>query len=577
VSRKLLIAAALAALVSAAVASAATGAQRRTQQIAVSTRKLMPGVTYRREVDLTASGPVVLDVVTMPQPDGTVYSLAPVLGSNSLGRPEKLTRIEKTLGSGATTVGIDGDYLDPKTKAPSGILMRSGVLDNEPNSGRSSLGIAADGSLQVARVNCTGTWQASAGLRPLTLNSRSGRFTLYTPAFGPATPAEKHVTEIVFTSFPATRPGVALDGAVAQVTTAGSVRIPRGGAVLVGRGTENAAQLLQEAPEGAQVEIKLTLTPDWSALRSAVGGGPLLVSGGKAVFPDGEAFPPGSLNTHEARGAVGELADGRIVFVTVEGGSPAYSVGLSSYQLALELAKLGATTAIGLGSGSPAGMAFNGSLLTRPSGKKEAPVADALVLSYTGVFAAQPSAAVLSPNNDGVADTETLAYRIVRPSTVTATLSGPGGATIQLLPSTTEPAGVHSFSWNGQNAGTLAPEGAWTFTVTATDDRNVTTTAQRAFSLDDTLGSLSARVTRSGSLAALYKLTRRAGVVATVERRNGVPLATLSSAQLGPGLHRVTWKGRIGGSRAPAGRYRLRVQATSSIGVSSLVVPISLK
>ncbi len=576
VPRKLLIVAALAALVSTAAASAATAVHRRTQQISVSTTQLLPGVTYRREVDLTSAGPVVLDVVTMPKPDGTVYSLAPVLSNESLRGTEKLTHIGKRLSAAATTVAIDGDYLDAKTKAPSGILVRGGVLDHEPNSGRSSLGIAADGTLQIAKVDCTGTWQGSAGLRPLSLNSRTGRFTLYTPAYGPTTPAERAVTEIVLQSFPATRPGQELDGTVAQVTHAGVTRIPHGGAVLVGRGSDNAAQLRAEAPVGSQVSVRLTLTPDWSALRSAIGGGPLLVSGGKAVFPDGESFRPGALNSHEARGAVGQLPDGRILFVTVEGGGPAYSVGLPSYELALELVKLGATSAIGLGSGAPAGLAFNDSLLTHPSGGKEAPVTDALVLSYSGVYVAPPSTVVLSPNGDGVGDAETLAYRVVRPSTVTATLSGPGGATVHLLTNAPEQPGVHTFGWSGHVNGVLAPEGGWTFAVSATDDRNITTTAQRSFSLDDTLGSLAVIDGRGGKPTASFRLARQATVVVRVERRNGAPVATLRSAQMVPGGHRVRWNGRIGRTSAPAGRYRMDVQATSSVGVSSLAAPFSL-
>lgn len=574
VPRKLLIVAALAALVSTAAASAATAVHGRSEQVSVSTTQLLPGVTYKREVDLTPAGPVVLDVVTMPKPDGTVYSLAPVLSNESLGGTEKLTHIERRLSSTGTTLAIDGDYFDARTKTPSGILIRGGVLDSEPNPGRSSLGIAADGGLQIGKVSCTGTWQSSAGLRPLTLNMRTGRFTLYTPTFGNVTPAESGVTEVVFQSFPATRPGQPLDATVAEVTT-GSTRIPRGGAVLVGRGAANAAQLQSEAPVGSNVEIRLTLSPDWSGLASAIGGGPLLVSGGKAVFPSGESFRPGALNSRDARGAVGQLSGGRLMFVTVEGGSPAYSVGLPSYELALELARLGATTAIGLGSGTPAGIAFNGSLLTHPSGGTEAGVSDALVLSYSGVYAASPGVPVLSPNGDGVADTQTLAYRVVRPATVTATLSGPGGTTVPLLASATEQPGVHTLTWNGRIGGAPAPEGTWTFTVDATDD-NGATSAQRTFSLDDTLGSLAVLRGRGGWPTATFKLTRHASVVVRVEHRNGIPVATARSAQMDPGLHRVTWMGRIGGTRAAPGKYWMLVQATSSVGVSSLVAPFSL-
>jgi hypothetical protein len=535
----------------------------------------MPGVTYQREVDFTPAGPVVLDVVTTPKPDGTVYSLAPALSNESLAGRERLTSIEKRLDTGATTVGIDGDYFNATTGAPSSILMRGGVLDSAPNSGRSSLGIAAGGTLEMSRVAYTGTWQGSAGLRPLTVNSRAGKFTLYTPSFGGSTPAEHGVTEVVLSSFPPARPGQALAGAVTQVTTAGGTRIPRGGAVLVGRGSANAAQLKTEAPVTEGVKVRLTLTPDWSSLVGAIGGGPLLVQDGKAVFPNGESFPPGSLNNREARGAVGQLANGRILLVTVEATNPAYSVGLSSYELGLELVKLGATQAIGLGSGGPAGMAFDGKLLTRPTTGSEAGISDALVLSYSGVYAS-PVAPVLSPNGDGVGETEAFSYRLVRPSTVTATLAGPGGATIPLAGGAAS-AGVHTLSWDGTIGGDPAPEGSWTLTVTATDDRSVTTTAQRTFSLDDTLGSLSVVRGSRGYPVASFVLARQADVVVRVERGNGIAVATFRLPKQASGPHRVTWNGKIAGKSAPGGRYQMRVVATSSVGTSSLVAPFTLR
>jgi hypothetical protein len=574
VLRKLLILAFLATLVSTAAASAARGRHSRTRQVSLATSQLMPGVTYTREVDFTAAGPVVLDVVTMPQPDGTVYSLAPALSNDKLGGMEKLTHLEGRLDAGATTLGIDGDYFNNKTGAPSSILMRGGVLDNLPNADRSSLGIAADGTLQIARVAYTGTWQGSAGLRTLSLNSLTGKFTLYTPAWGAATPAESDVTELVFSSFPATQPGKALDATVTQVATTGSVRIPPGGAVLVGHGPANAAQLQTEAPVGHNVGVRLTLTPDWSGLASAIGGGPLLVDNGKAVFPDGESFLSGALNGREARGAVAQLAHGRIAFVTVEGATPTYSVGLSSFELALQLVKLGATEAVGLGSGNPAEMAFNGSLLTRPSAGQEANIADALVLSYSGVYAS-PVTPVLSPNGDGVADTETFTYRLVRPATVTATVAGPAGAAVPLASGPESP-GVHTVTWDGQASGTLAPEGGWTFTVAATDDRSVSTTAQRTFSLDDTLGSLSISRGSRGYPTASFALTRQADVTVRIERRNGIAVAIFRLPKAAAGTHKLTWKGKIGKKRAPGGHYQVRVQAASAVGTSALVAPFSL-
>jgi hypothetical protein len=393
--------------------------------------------------------------------------------------------------------------------------------------------------------------------------------------YGGATPPESGVLEAVIGSFPPAGLDTPLDGTVTQVTTSGSTPIPPGGAVLVARGAQSTSLLKAEAPVGQKVEVMLSLSSGWSALASAVGGGPLLVKNGEPVFHAGESFDPTQLNRRQARGAVGQLPDGHILLVAVEGTSPAYSIGMSNYELAVELSRLGATTAVGLGAGSAVGLAFDGTLLTRPPGRTVPKVSDALVLSYSGVYAAPPSTAVLSPNGDGVGDTETFSYRVARPSQVVASLSGPGGVEIPLA-NDAEPPGLHSVAWNGTANGSPAPEGTWTLTVTGTDDRNVTTTARRTFSLDDTLSSLVLTRGRRGLPTATFLLTRAARVVVQIQRPNGVPVSTLRSAQESAGSERVTWGGKIGRRRAPGGAYQLVVQATSSVGTSSLVAPFSL-
>jgi flagellar hook assembly protein FlgD len=543
------------------------------------TALLMPGVSYAREVDFTPRGPVVLDIVTAPRPDGSLYTLAPVLSNETVVGRETLTGMEARLDTTATVVGVNGDYFSAKNGAPSGVLMRGGALDTAPAAARSSLGIAGDGTLSVARVAYKGTWQGSGQRRPLDLNAApaKGHATLYTPAWGSATPVESGVVADVFSSFPAARPGQPLSATVTQVTGAGGTPIPPGGAVLVARNAQ-AGYLTSEAPTGRQVEVRLTLTPDWSGLASAIGGGPLLVSGGKPVFNAHESFGAAVLNDRNARSAVGQLSDGRILLVTAEGARPAYSVGMTNYELAVALVRLGAVTAIGLGSGGPAEMAFDGTPLTRPSAAAEEPLADALVLSYAGVYAAPPSVDVLSPNGDGVDDTQTLAYKLVRASHVTAGVTGPDGTTLTLAADDEQP-GIHTLAWDGRNAdGSPAVEGSWRFEVTATDDLGRTSTAQRGFTLDDTLGSLLVTGPAGARAAtATFQLTRSASVVVTVERRNGIVVATLLRESLEAGAQTVSWNGsRSSGKAAPNGGYQIHVQATSPVGTVSLAAPFTL-
>jgi hypothetical protein len=546
----------LTAVALAAVAAVPAGASRGTSAQIVAQSTLLPGVTYQREVEFTPRGPVVLDVVTAPKPDGSLYTLSPVLSNNAIVATEKLTDMEKELTATSTTVGINGDFFAADPGKPTGIVMRGGVLDSAPVSTRSSLGIGADGTLTIARVSFDGTWRGTGQRRQLDLNSPpvAGHTTLYTSAWGPATPTESGVVADVIPSFPPLTPNRVASGVVAQVLNAGAVPIPPGGAVLVSRGGQ-APHLTAEAPVGTTVEIRPTLTPSWSGMASAIGGGPLLVSGGKPVFRARESFDDALLNTRGARSAVGQLSDGRILLVSVEGGGSAYSAGMTNYELAVALARLGAQTAMGFGSGSSAAMAFDGSLLTRSA---DQPISDALVLSYSGVYAAPPAATTFSPNGDGIDDVQTFSYKLVRASQVTATVVGPDRTTRTLVQDSEQP-GVHTLQWDGKDAA----EGDWQFSVTAADDLGRTTTADRPFALNDTLGFL-----QVAPDAVTFQLAHPATVTVTLENHSGIVLATLLSKKLAQGQQSVRRTGR--------GGYQVRVVATNAIGKAALVAPLSV-
>jgi hypothetical protein len=584
VPRRLLILAVVAGLI--AVPAAASTRPSRTGTTIVTQALLMPGISYQRQVEVTPHGPVVLDVVTAPRPDGTVYSLAPALSNNAIVGTEKLTDLEKDASSAGTVIGVNADFFAANPGAPTGIVMRDGALDLSPATGRSSLGISADGSLTVAKLAFDGTWRGTGQRRQLDLNRApvAAHTTLYTSAWGPTTPTEQSgVVADVIQSLAPLAPNRIATGSVTQVAGQGGIPIPPGGAVLVARGGQ-APHLTAEAPAGATLQIRPTLTPDWSAMRGAVGGGPLLVSKGKAVFRADEAFGDPVLNQRSARSAIGQLADGRILLVTVEGGSVAYSTGMTNYELAVALTRLGAVTAMGLGTGPYAAMAFDGTLLTRPTGSAEQPVSDALLLTYSGVYAAPPSSAVLSPNGDGVDDTQTFTYRLVRPAQVTATLVAPDGST-RVLAQDSEQPGDHVLDWNAEtSAGAPEAEGKWRFEVRAVDDRGVATVADRDFVLDQTLGSLQVSPPqaqlRAGSKAvtATFQLVHAATVTVTVEKRSGVVIATLLSRKLQPGEQSLSWDGRMWtGALAGTSAYQIHVTATNTIGKAELLAAFTAR
>ena len=413
---------------------------------------LLPGVIYSRQVEFTAHGPVVINVISAPKPTG-LYALRPILSNNAILGRERVTSMEKRVSAEATVAGVNGDLFSFTDGHPTGGLIRDGVLDSGPVDFRSTVGIDTDGLLHVDRVRLAGTWQGSGQRRIMGINEvpRPNRTTLYTRAWGTRTPAENGGAQAIIEPFPVTKPNTPLTGVVTQYVTGGNQPIPVDGAVLVARGTQ-AGFLAAEAPVGAQITALLTLTPPWANVLEAVGGGPIIVREGKPVFRSLEGFTTDQLAYRHPRTGVGQTADGRILLVAVDGRQPGYSTGLTNFELALTMMRLGCVTASALDAGGSTTMAFDGKLLNRPSDPGgERPVAEALTLFYYGVYAPALPARVLSPNADGVDDTQSFAYKLVRPSTVTATLIGPGGIVVPLDSGSRAP-GSYKFNWTGRRA-----------------------------------------------------------------------------------------------------------------------------
>ena len=454
-ARKFIFLLCIGSVVLPAVARAATPVRGQT---------LMPNVVYSRQVEFTAHGPVVEHILVAPRPTG-LYALKTVLSNNAVQGVERLTAMERRVSGDATVAGVNGG---------GGMVLRGGILDVAPADGRSSAGIDTGGTLHVDRVALAGTWQGLGQRRILGINEapRANRTTLYTRAWGARTPAENGGAYAVLQPFPDSAPNAALTATVTGYVQGGNQPIPADGAVLVARGSQ-AGFLTAEAPVGSKVSIVLTLTPAWANVPDAVGGGPVIVRNGKPVYRSFEKFESQQLVFRNARSAVGQTADGRVVFLVADGKQPGYSTGLTNFELALTMMRLGCVTASALATGPTAALAFDGKLLNRPSARAERGAGAALTLAYYGAYVPPLSGRTFAANA-----TVPLSYKLVRPSSVTAELDGPGGAVVPIDTGRRAP-GTYRFTWPAGSH----PTGDWTFRVVATDDQARQSTADRDFTL----------------------------------------------------------------------------------------------
>jgi Phosphodiester glycosidase/FlgD Ig-like domain len=526
---------------------------------------LMTGVTFEQFSQLTSHGPVAYSVITAPAPTG-LTSIGPVLGTGTVTGPrETLTQLERSVSSVVTVAGVNGDFFTQSggRSYPSGIVMQNGSLVRPPTPAHSSIGFDASGNMHVGRISFSGTWKGTGQRRPLegvNQQPHANQTILFTPAWGASTPSLANASVAVLEPFPAA--GIDTDlNATVSVVGSGQVAIPTDGAVLVSTGSD-AAKLQAEAPQGTEVTVRLILPDSWSSVVSALGGGPQLVKGGKPLFTTGENFDPVDLTTRQPRTAVGQLSDGRVILVTVDGGRPGYSVGMTSYELAKTMVGLGAVTAVGLQYGRYVTSAFDGAVIDRLSQARQVPVKEALLVQYAGVYAPPPSVALLGKGNAGAG--VRLTYRLTRPSTVTANVVEPNG-TVHTLDSGSRQPGTYSFTWNA-----LTSEGTWHWTVQATDDQNNASTADRTFQYDLTLTGLSVPTASTGGVKVGFTLSRPASAVLSITAPNGTEVATLPAASLPAGSQFLSWDGVTStGAKAPRGAYVATVTETSSIGTAA--------
>ncbi|MGG1661262.1 phosphodiester glycosidase family protein [Brevibacillus sp. NRS-1366] len=98
-------------------------------------------------------------------------------------------------------------------------------------------------------------------------------------------------------------------------------------------------------------------------VRDAMSFRPQLIVNGKNLFADKPAKSWGI----QPRTAIGQKADGTIVFVVIDGRQPGHSIGASMNDLAELLAERGVVTAMAMDGGSSSMMLHNGEAITKTS------------------------------------------------------------------------------------------------------------------------------------------------------------------------------------------------------------------
>ncbi len=107
-------------------------------------------------------------------------------------------------------------------------------------------------------------------------------------------------------------------------------------------------------------------------VKTAIGGGPVLVQNGKVMITNNEErmFVGKAIDDLHPRSAMGYTADGKLVMLVVEGRAPGRAEGASLKQLANMMLQLGCVEALNLDGGGSSCMLVNGRETIKPSDKE---------------------------------------------------------------------------------------------------------------------------------------------------------------------------------------------------------------
>lgn len=289
--------------------------------------------------------------------------------------------------------GVNGDFYVPATGEPLGLVVTDGIVRSS-SSYHPAVGFRADGTAMVGtpylnvsavmlgeRVTVFGGVNKVRQVR----SEDGGGLTLLTGDFGANTQNTAPGVDVFLKPIEDERLGETLAAEdtglgrelllskelrvgsrvrceVDYVSeAAGANPIPEGMMVLTmnGKDDEGTLNMLRSLQPGDEVCIDLT-TEDrrWEEVTESVGGLFRLLENGQL----GQGLEDNNGGQTSPRTAIGVKENGDVVFYTLDGRQPKYSVGASCEQVALRLAELGCVDAIGLDGGGSTTLGATGTL-----------------------------------------------------------------------------------------------------------------------------------------------------------------------------------------------------------------------
>ncbi|HLH57305.1 MAG TPA: phosphodiester glycosidase family protein [Verrucomicrobiae bacterium] len=345
------------------------------------------GYTNFRVADI----PWSIHVVEVPRTNNlyeihSVHAGKAAVGLDTLS--EQVALVESPTSQ--AVAAINGDFYQRDRAfagAPRGLQIIDGELIHGPGSD-TSFWIDAQGEAHASNVQSLFhiTWPDGTST-PFSLNSERypNRIELYTPAMGRSTRAyagrELILERAEGSPWLPLRIGKTYVTTVKEVRERGDSPLPANSLVLsIGPG---ALRGVPDVTNGAVLRIFTTSDPALHGVKTAMGGGPVIVHNGRLQKPPGgsdENYEHSSMFERHPRAAIG-WNQNAFFLVEVDGRQRSLSVGMTLQELGRFMVSLGCQEAMNFDGGGSATLWFRGEVRNSPCERAEREIANCLVIT----------------------------------------------------------------------------------------------------------------------------------------------------------------------------------------------------
>jgi exopolysaccharide biosynthesis protein len=334
-----------------------------------------PGVTYYEEY--RSAGPWQFDVVVIDLTN-------PWLKLKTVKAQDRLKAFERTSSMASrnhreghqVVAAINGDFYNTGTGESISTQVADGQLLQNANNRLNFAWNSAKKSMMAVTASSGNVVKGSSSALVTGFNASrvDNSMILYNSFFGSTTSTNSYGTEVLVNPVNDWVINDTVFCVVQSKATTGNMSIPVGKAVLSGHGT-SAAFLNDNINVGDTIKLYVQLNPGLPGLNQLIGGNPILVQNGVVVGPSDDRHP---------RTAIGINQDStKLIFITVDGRQPGYSVGMNLFELGSYMKEWGVYQGLNLDGGGSTTMVIRGKVVNSPSDGTERTVSNGLLLVST--------------------------------------------------------------------------------------------------------------------------------------------------------------------------------------------------